>query len=129
MSKWWRVLGEYDAETQAFSAFAGGGGASPYNPDKDAKLTGVRIIVGSQAATSLIEGVIIRMTCTKFEPNMIEFAVQGTGLRTAPGTKPPVYDYSVEQIVKSGVPITLEGRNLVATAVTVSVLVEGCFEG
>lgn len=129
MAKWSRVLGEYDGEGQAFAAFAGGAGASPYNPDKAAKLVGVRIIVGSQAATSLTEGVVIRLTSTAFAPNMIEFAVQGTGLRTAPGTLPPVFDFNVDQQVSTGVPITLEGRNLVATAVTVSVLVIGIFEG
>ncbi len=129
MAKWSRVMGEYDAETQAFSAFAGGGGASPYNPDKEGVLKGVRLIVGSQAATSLVEGAIIRLTSTSFAPNMIEFAVQGNGLRTAPAAKPPIYDYPVDQPVKTGVPITMEGRNLVATAVTVSILLVGMFEG
>lgn len=129
MGKYWRVLGEYDAETQAWSAFAGAGGASPYNHDKAGRMVGIKIIVGSQAATSLIEGAQIRLTCTDWSPNMMSFAVSGTGLRTAPGTPPPQFDYVVDQPVTQSSRITLEGINLVATAVTVSIQVIGCFEG
>lgn len=128
MNKVWRVMGHYNAETQAFSALAGTFGASPFNPDFSGRLVGVRLLESQEAATSLVCGVVIRMTCAKFTPNLLEFALNGQGLKTVPVSTQQVIDYQVDQPVVAGVPITLEGKNDVATAVTVSVLVMGCFD-
>ena len=127
MGSYWRVMGRYNAETQAYSAFAGAGLASPFTPAKDGRLIGIRIIVGSEAATSLTEGVLIKLTCTKWTPNVMEFAVQGNGIRTAPAAKTPVYDFVCDQPVSESSPITLEGQCVEATHVTNSVYVLGQF--
>jgi len=82
------------------------------------------------AATSLINGVQLRLSCTKFAPNAIECGVVGSGLQTAPAVEPLPQDWQVDQPVQAGVPITIEGRNVTAdTPVTVSVLLWGLFEG
>lgn len=123
-------MGEYDAETQAFSAFAGSAGSSPYVPDANGRLKGLRVIVSGQAATSLTRGVLIRLTSALFKPsNTIDFAVAGHGLETVPQNNPPVYDFEVDQEVRSDSKITMEGRCLEATHVTNSVLLMGLFEG
>jgi len=129
MGKYWRLVGEYDAETTTFSACAGAAQTSPYTPDETAKLVGLRVIANRSAASSLINHVQFRLTCTTFKPNTIHAGGQGTGLQTAPALQQGGIDYPVEQDVQAGVPITVEARNVTAdTPVTVSVLLYGCFE-
>lgn len=131
MGEYWKIMGRYDAETQAWSAFtavANLGPASPFVPVEAATLIGVRIIIGAQAATTLTEGVGVRMTCTGWKPNQMDFLVQGNGLATAPRAQPPQFDFSVNQPVSPSLPIALEGICLEATHVTNSVLVMGKFK-
>jgi len=128
MGKYWRLLGHYDAETQTYSQCAGGLQTSPYTPDETAKLKGLRVIPVGEAATSLIKGVQFRLTCTTFKPNTIHAFGAGQGLETVPQTPPGIYDYEVDQNVVAGVPITVEARNDVATAVTNATYILGLFE-
>lgn len=132
MGKYWRLLGQYDAETTAWSEFAVSGMASPYTHDEKATLTGLRAIVNRSAATSLINHVEFKLTCPTFKPNKIEVGSQGSGLQTAPALQSgdmAKMDWEVNQPVEPGVPITLEGRNITAdTPVTVSALLYGCFQ-
>jgi hypothetical protein len=79
------------------------------------------------AATSLVEGFQIRLSCAAWKPNVIHVAGVGNGIATAPRHAPPVFDYEMDQPIKAGVPITIEGRHAVATAVTANILVMGCF--
>lgn len=129
MSKYWRCIGHYTGEAQAYEALAGAFQASPYTPDKDGKLIGIRVIPGGEAATSLVEQFQIRMSCTTFNPNVCEVGGSGVGLRTVPAMNQGVFDFPVDQPVKAGVPITIEGRHAVATAVTANITVWGQFEG
>jgi len=121
-------MGEYDAESATFTAFAGGGGASPYTPETDGKLVAVRVIPAATAATSLMEFVNIRLTCTQWTPNAIEVGVKGNGLRTVPATPQEPQDWVIDQPVKTNKSITMEGENLAGTPVTVQVFVYGLFE-
>lgn len=126
--KYWDVLAEYDAETQAYSA-AVGVIASPYRPKSNGRLVGIRVIVNAQAATTLTRGVLLRLTSVSFQPvNTITLAVAGPGLMTAPSPQPPQFDFEVNQPVNTGSDITIEGRAIEATHVTNSILVLGCFE-
>ena len=124
----WRLIGHYDAETQAYSACAGPLQTSPFNPDFDGTLVGLRVMEGQQAATSLIANVQLRLTCTIWKPNAMDVCINGGGLKTVPVGFQNVIDYQVNQPVKAGLTIGIEGRNEVATAVTVSILILGCFE-
>jgi hypothetical protein len=78
----------------------------------------------------LTEQVEIRLTCDTFVPNAIECGAQGSGIATAPSLRAnQAYDWPVDQEIKAGVPITLEGRNITAdTPVGVSVHLYGCIE-
>lgn len=125
--KFWRCIGHYTGESQTFEALAGTFQASPYTPDIDGKLVGIRVIPGGEAATSLVEQFELRLSCTSFTPNVIQVGGSGVGLRTVPAMSMPVYDWEVDQPVKSGVPITIEGRHAVATAVTANIQVYGLF--
>lgn len=126
----WRLLAEYDAETTTFSAAAGSAQSSPYTPDFSGRLVALRSIIGGGAATSLVQHIIFRLTCTKFTPNVLEVAAQGHGLQTATGTPGETLDWPVDQQVQSGVPITIEGRNEAGaeTPVTVEAFLYGLFE-
>ena len=125
---YWRLLGQYDAETTSYSACAAVP-ASPYTPDKSGRLKALRAIVNRSAAASLINHVQFKLTCTTFNPNSIECGAQGSGLQTVPALQPESLDWAVDQQVQAGVPVTIEGRNVTAdTPVTVSVLLYGLFE-
>jgi len=129
MARLWRLLGEYDAETTTYSACAGTAQTSPYTPDFSGNLIGMRAIPNRSAATSLINHVQFRLTCTTFNPNVIHVGGQGTGLQTAPALQQGGMDWQCSQPVQSGVPITVEARNVTAdTPVTVSVLLYGLFD-
>lgn len=132
MVVWTRLLGEYDAVSDTFSALAGGAGASPYTPDKTGTLKKLTCIVNRDAATSLIDHVEFRLTSTTFDPNTIEVGAQGAGLQTAlvpQAGMAATNEWEVDQAVQAGVPITIEARNVGAdTQVTVSVLIYGTFE-
>jgi len=127
--KYWALMGEYDAESTTYTAFAGGGGSSPFTPSVPGRLIGLRVVPNRSAATSLINHVAIELSCSLFTPNAIECGGQGTGLQTAPALQQGSIDYEVDQPVAPGNPIKLKGKNVTAdTPVTVSVLLYGYFE-
>ena len=128
MAMAWRLMGHYNAETQAYSACAGALQTSPYTPDFSGRLKAIRTQTSDEAATSLVEHVQIRLTCNTFKPNSIECYSQGRGLATVPAPFIDNHDFVVDQAVSAGVPITVEARNDVATAVTNSTFVYGLFE-
>lgn len=127
-ARFWRLIGEMVETAVTYGAVAGAAAPSPYVPDVDAKLVGIRLITSQQAATSLTNGYQVRITCTTFQPNTIHVAGSGAGLKTVPQNLPPVIDFEVNQPVKAGVPITIEGRNTYANAVTPDNLILGLFE-
>lgn len=124
--QYWMLMGRYNAETQTYSDFAGTPN-SPFTPSVNGTLIGLRVIVGGEAATTLTEGVKIKVKCTLWNPNELEIAVSGNGLRTAPAFGPIQYDFPVNLPVDTMHPITLQGVCVEATAVTVSVYLEGQF--
>jgi len=128
MGVYWRLIGQWDGETTTYAPCAGAGQTSPYTPDEDATLIGVRTVVGQLAATTLTTNGQIRLTCTTFKPNTIHAGYAGVGLRTVPATALVPLDFQVRQPVKAGVPITVEGRCFGASDVTNSVEVYGMFD-
>lgn len=128
MGRYWKLLGQYSGEATTYEALAGAFQTSPYMPDEDARLRGIRLMCAPEAATSLVEGFQLRLTSTTFKPNTIHVCGIGNGLATVPSIPAPVIDYDVDQPVRSGVGITIEGRHAVATAVTANILVMGLFE-
>jgi hypothetical protein len=128
MKRFWRLMGEMVETAVTYGPVAGAAAPSPYVPDVDANLVGLRVLTSRQAATSLTNAQQIRLTCTTFNPNTIHIAALGSGLQTAPAQPPPNIDYDINQPVKAGVPITIEGRNTYTGAVTPDTLILGLFE-
>lgn len=128
MGKYWRLLGDYNGEATTYEGLAGGFAASPYQPDEDARLVALRVVMSAEAATSLTEGVQYRLTCTTFKPNTIHLVAAGNGIDTALTPRGGYFDFPIDQPVKSGVPITLEARHAVATAVTHRSFILGQFQ-
>jgi len=128
MGKYWRVLANYNGESATYEAAAGTFQTSPYTPDEDARLIGLRTIPGGEAVTSLVEGIQFRLTCTTFKPNTIHVWAQGNGIQTAPRNAMAALDFEVDQPVKAGVPISIEARHNVATAVTNNTQLMGLFQ-
>jgi hypothetical protein len=127
-ARFWRLLGEMVETVTTYGPVLGAAAPSPYVPDVDAQLVGIRVIPARQAATSLTNGFQISLTCTTFIPNTIHVCAAGSGLQTAPAQEPISTDYDVNQPVKAGVPITISGRNTYANAVTPDNLIMGLFE-
>ncbi len=124
----WRLLAETVDEGATFLACAGTP-ASPYTPDFNGRLVGLRTIPSGSAATSLTRHVEFRLTCANWRPNTIEVGCQGSGLETAPLVPGNANDWSVDQPIQAGVPITIEARNITAaTPITVESFLYGCFE-
>jgi hypothetical protein len=128
VSKYWRLIGHYDAETNTYSGCVGAMQASPYTPDKSGRLIGLRAMVGRTSAATLTDAIQFRLTCTTFNPNTIHAMAIGTGLQTAPAFPAPVIDFQVDQPVQAGVPITVEGRCANGSGVTNDVFLFGLFE-
>ena len=130
MAKLWRLLGHYDAVSTTYTACAGAKQTSPYTPDFNGTLIGLRTQVTGGAATSLVQGQQFKLTSTTFNPNSIECGGQGAGLQTVPAVSMgPVLDWACEQKVSSGTPIHVEGRNEAGaeTVVTPETFIWGCF--
>lgn len=131
MAKYVDCLGEYDAESTSWSALAGGAGSSPYSPKYSGRLVGLRVVINRDAATTLTNHVQFRLSSPDFVPNSIIVGGQGSGLQTAPALMAggdSQSDWTVDQKVTAGVPITIEGRDVTAdTPVTNSVLLYGIF--
>lgn len=128
MKRFWRLMGEMVETATTYGAVAGVAAPSPYVPDVDANLIGIRLITGRQTASSLTNDYQVRITCTTFNPNTIHVCGLGSGLQTAPANPANQIDYDVNEPVKAGVPITIEGRNTYANAVTPDNLIIGLFE-
>lgn len=126
--KFWRLLGEMVETATTYGPVAGAAAPSPYAPDIDAKLIGIRVIPGRQAASSLVNNVQITLTCTTFVPNTIHVGASGSGLQTAPAQEPMPIDFEVDQPVKAGVQIAILGRNLYTNGVTPDVMIFGLFQ-
>jgi len=125
-----RLIGHYDAETTTYSPCAGALQTSPYTPDFSGTLIGVRVMVWGGAATSLVQGILVRLTSTTFIPNTLHVSGQGAGIQTALYNQTQAVDWSVSQKVVSGVPLHVEALNSAGaeTPVTVNVGIFGIFD-
>lgn len=92
------------------------GAKSPYTPTKDAQLILLRVIPSIIDPTSVVTAGQFKLTCDTFTPNSIEVGWSGSGLMTAPAPQPIPTEWVVDQKVKAGVPITIEGRVIGAEA-------------
>ena len=126
--RYWKLMAHYNAETQAYSAAAGALAASPFTPVEDSWLVKVRVIVSREAATSLTNHVVLRLTCTNWKPNQMEVGGQGTGIQTAPAFQNSPQEYDMIQPCRSASAITIEGIAGDATQVTNQVLLYGLFD-
>ena len=124
MAKYWKYMGLYDAETKTLTEF----GSGAYTPEDDGKLIAIRPIVGAASATALIEAFRFQLTHSKFQPNAIDVGGVGNGLATVPAYKSAPVDWPVDQQIKGGLPIKLEGQNLTGdTPVGVEIYLFGYF--
>ncbi len=105
------------------------GTTGKYTPLKDGRLLKVIIFIHGTAATSLVEGIRIELENTNWSPNRLMFGITGNGIRTAPATHQPAYEYVVDQPVteKSGIKGQLV--HATGTPVTSNIAVFGVFQG
>lgn len=128
MRKYWKLIAHVQEEGTTYAAAAGALQPSGFTPYENSRLVGVRVMPARTAATTLLDGKQIKISCATFNPNSIEFAVVGSGLQTAPASQPNAYDFACDQPCAPGNAFTVESRGVNASEVTVDILVMGCFE-
>ena len=94
-----------------------------YSPPVDGTIKKIAIIVASTAATSLVEGVRIELESTDWSPNRLEFIVEGSGLRTAPGVVLVPWVYDVNLKMSKTTPIRGDYIHCTGTPVTSNIAV------
>lgn len=100
-----------------------------YTPLRDGRLLKVIIFIHGTAATSLVEGVRIELENTNWTPNRMKFGATGNGIRTAPATHQPAYEYVVDQPVSEKSGIVGQYVLPTGTPVTNNIAVYGVFQG
>jgi len=102
---------------------------SPYNPLTNGRLIKVELHAAGDAATSLIEMVVVKLTNPKWGVPLI-VSTQGGGLRTATCPPIPTGEIVCDLPVTIGSQITIEIKNETgATPVTPRYSVIGLFQG
>lgn len=129
MVVWTEIIGHLDAEGITYAAVVGTEAPSPWTPTKSGRIKELQVLICAEAATSLTNGVVFRLTCTTFNPNTIKVAGEGGGLRTAPFTANRPVIYKCDQQVTAGVPVIVEARNVAGSPVTVNALLLATIEG
>jgi hypothetical protein len=103
---------------------------SPYTPLVDGRLIQVKLMVAGDAVTTLIEGVMVRLTSPSFGTLPVHIVVSGNNLRTAPTTNIPIGVQNVDLPVNTGSRIVVEILHITGgTPVTPQIVVIGVFEG
>jgi hypothetical protein len=99
-----------------------------FTPTKNARLLGVIIYPGGQAATSLVEGGYVKMSCPTFAGVDLYVPFWGNGLRTAPAPKVIPDVTPCVLAVQAGTPV--KGYYyFTVTPTTPQLMVYGVFEG
>jgi len=79
--------------------------AGNFNPPIDSVIRKIAIFIGAEGAASLVEDVRIELESTDWTPNRLMFLASGNGLRTVPCNHQPVYEYDVDLIMRTALPI------------------------
>jgi len=79
--------------------------AGNFNPPVDSIVRKIVVMIGGEAATSLVEDVRVELESTDWVPNRLHFNASGNGIRTAPAFHQPVYEYDVELLMRTALPI------------------------
>lgn len=99
-----------------------------YLPKKDGRLLKVIVMIGSEAATSLVEDVRVELECTEWVPNRLRFGANGSGLRTATTPQHFPFEYVVDQAVKTNQGIAGQYIHDSGSPVTSRIRVFGVFQ-
>lgn len=126
--KYYKLIAHIQEEGTTYAAAAGPLQATGFVPVEKSRLTGVRFMPSRTAASSLLDGKQVRISCATFKPNTIEFGVTGSGLQTAPAAPQSIQDFDCDQQCEPGNALTVESRGVNASEVTVDILVFGRFE-
>jgi hypothetical protein len=132
MAVWWDQIfnSEGVSITEADLNAGTGTAAGSYAPVKAARIKAIKVVAGYQAATSLVEGGRIRLSCVTFGGVDLVVPFQGNGLHTAPAdSNPELLNMSECDLpVSAGVPIA--GKYMyVDTPTTPTLQVFAKFEG
>jgi len=92
--------------------------AGNFNPPVDSIIRKIAVFLGGEAATSLIEDVRIELESSDWVPNRLHFLASGNGIRTAPATHIPVYEYDCALVMRTALGIRGEYIHSGGTPVT-----------
>jgi len=103
----WLEAFNTDGESTSLAQLNAGttGVAGNFNPPVDSVIRKIAILLGGEAATSLIEDVRIELESSDWVPNRLHFDASGNGIRTAPAMHIPVYEYDVALVMRTALGI------------------------
>ena len=122
MTLHWEEIATFTGVGTTYAACTG----SPYTPNVNGRLRAIKLAASGQAATSLLEGLDVKITAPGWGVDLTVGA-GGGGLRTAPAVPVAVAEFEVDLPVKTGVALTIQAKWNV-TAVTPNVSVFAAFE-
>jgi len=76
-----------------------------FQPPVDSIIRKIAILLGFEAATSLVETVRVEIESSDWTPNRLHFVAGAAGIRTAPAFHVPAYEYDVELPMRSSLGI------------------------
>lgn len=79
--------------------------AGNFNPPVDSVIRKVAVFLGGEVATSLVEDVRIELESSDWTPNRLHFLASGNGIRTAPATHIPVYEFDCALVMRTALGI------------------------
>jgi len=97
--------------------------AGNFNPPIDSVIRRIAILLGGETASSLIEDIRIELESTDWIPNRLSFDASGNGIRTAPAFHIPVYEYEVDLVMRTALPIRGDYIHSSGTPVTTRIRV------
>lgn len=108
---------------------ADGSPGSPYSPLTSGRLIQVKVHVGGDAVTSLVELVTVKLESSKWAVPL-HITVNGANIRTAPAFPIPTGIQNCDLPVQTGIDIQVKVLHVTgATPVTPQIQVLGVFEG
>jgi len=130
MALYWDQMFNTAGESTTLAAMNKGTTTSTdaYRVKRPGKLLKLVLLIGSEAATSLVEDVRVEITCTEWVPNTLMIGGNGSGLRTATTPQHLPFEYDVDQPVKTDIDITANYIHDSGVPVTSRIRVFGLFQ-
>ena len=130
MVLYWDQMFNTAGESTTLAAMNSGTTATTgaFRAKKGGRILKLALLIGSEAATSLVEDVRVEITCTEWTPNTLMIGGNGSGLRTATTPQHFPFIFDIDQKVQTDIDITANYIHDSGSPVTSRIRVFGLFQ-